>query len=78
MGGTISSHGSPWDYDRRVPIIFWRAGAEGQGQERFWPLRTVDIVPTLAAVVGIEPQGEMDGRCVELGWTEAPACPADD
>src|SRR5690606_15519481 len=22
VGGTISSHGSPWDYDRRVPIIF--------------------------------------------------------
>ena len=78
VGGTISSHGSPWDYDRRVPIIFWRAGAEGQGQERFWPLRTVDIAPTLAAVVGIEPEGEMDGRCVELGWTDGPACPADD
>jgi len=78
LGGTLSSHGSPWDYDRRVPIIFWRSGGEGQGQERFWPLRTVDIAPTLAAVVGIDPEGEMDGRCVELGWSPTPACPSGD
>ena len=78
VGGTVSSHGSPWDYDRRVPIIFWRAGGEGRGQERFWPIRTVDIAPTLAAVLGIEPQGEVDGRCVELGWSETPACPSGD
>ena len=77
IGGTIASHGSPWDYDRRVPIIFWRTGSQ-QGQERFWPIRTVDIAPTLAAVVGVEPEGEIDGRCFELGWADGPACPAGD
>lgn len=76
VGGTIASHGSPWNYDRRVPIIFWRSG--GRGQERFWPLRTVDIAPTLAAVIGIAPEHELDGRCVELGWSEAPLCPPGD
>lgn len=77
IGGTIASHGSPWDYDRRVPIIFWRTGSQ-QGQERFWPIRTVDIAPTLAAVAGVEPEGEIDGRCFELGWADGPACPAAD
>lgn len=77
-GGSISSHGSPWDYDRRVPVIFWRTGGDGQGQERFWPIRTVDIAPTLAAVIGIEPADEIDGRCLELGWGDTPTCPAGD
>ncbi|MEL0251107.1 MAG: alkaline phosphatase family protein, partial [Novosphingobium sp.] len=22
--GYVATHGSPWDYDRRVPILFWR------------------------------------------------------
>jgi hypothetical protein len=24
--GYVSTHGSPWDYDRKVPILFWRKG----------------------------------------------------
>lgn len=64
VGATISSHGSPWDYDRRVPIVFWWPGA--QGQERFLPMRTVDIAPTLAHLIGVTPDGEIDGRCMDL------------
>ena len=51
VGGNIAGHGTPWDYDRRVPIVFWKP--QGTGQERFLPIRTVDIAPTLAAVVDI-------------------------
>lgn len=76
QGGAIASHGSPWDYDRRVPIVFWKAGEALTGQERFWPIRTVDIAPTLAAVAGVSPPRDLDGRCVELGFGPAPACPA--
>ena len=28
-GDTIGGHGSLWNYDRRVPIVFWWPGAEG-------------------------------------------------
>ena len=44
--GSVATHGSPWDYDRRVPILFWRRGMTGFEQ----PLaaETVDIMPTLA------------------------------
>jgi len=64
VGGAISSHGSPWDYDRRVPIVFWWPGAEGQ--ERFLPMRTIDIAPTLANLIGVKPDAEIDGRCMDL------------
>ncbi|MNR50793.1 Alkaline phosphatase PhoD precursor [compost metagenome] len=53
VGGNIAGHGTPWDYDRRVPILFWKPSAPAQ--ERFLPIRTIDIAPTLATVIGIQP-----------------------
>ncbi len=61
--GYIETHGSPWDYDRRVPILFWRKGMTGFEQ----PLstETVNILPTLAATIGLPVSG-IDGRCLDL------------
>ncbi len=63
--GYVATHGSIWDYDRRVPILFWR-----RGMTRFeQPLsvETVDIAPTLAALIKLPvAKGEMDGRCLDL------------
>jgi predicted AlkP superfamily pyrophosphatase or phosphodiesterase len=63
--GYVATHGSIWDYDRRVPILFWR-----QGMSRFeQPLsvETVDIAPTLAAMIKLPvAKGEMDGQCLDL------------
>ena len=73
VGGAISSHGSPWDYDRRVPIVFWWPGAEGQ--ERFLPMRTIDIAPTLANLIGVQPDGPIDGRCMDLPQFAKGRCP---
>lgn len=73
-GADIASHGSVWDYDRRVPIIFWRPGA--QGQERFWQIRTVDIGPTLARQIGVAAP-QRDGVCLDLGLFAVPSCRAD-
>ncbi|MGH7021267.1 MAG: alkaline phosphatase family protein [Brevundimonas sp.] len=72
VGGAISSHGSPWDYDRRVPIIFWWPGAHGQ--ERFLPMRTIDIAPTLAHLIGVKPTDAVDGRCMDLPQFAAGRC----
>ncbi len=74
VGGAISSHGSPWDYDRRVPIIFWWPGANGQ--ERFLPMRTIDIAPTLAHLIGVRPTDEVDGRCMDLPQFATGRCEA--
>ena len=59
----VSTHGSPWDYDRRVPILFWRRSmAPAAPQEA---VETVDIMPTLAAMLGV-PLGPpaIDGHCL--------------
>ncbi len=61
----ISSHGSPWGYDRRVPIIFWWKGITGFEQPV--AVETVDIAPTLASLIGLAiPAGEIDGRVLPI------------
>jgi len=63
--GLVSTHGSPWDYDRRVPMLFWRKGLGGFEQPA--PVETVDIAPTLAALLGLGvPDGAFDGRCRDI------------
>ncbi len=71
-GGAISTHGSPWDYDRRVPILVWWPGAPSQ--ERFLSIETTDIGPTLAHLVGVTPPADIDGRCLDLGGFAVDAC----
>jgi predicted AlkP superfamily pyrophosphatase or phosphodiesterase len=59
----VATHGSVWDYDRRVPILFWRPGAVGATVEP--SAETTDILPTLAAMIGLAVQsGSVDGHCL--------------
>jgi len=68
-----ATHGSPWDYDRRVPMLFWRKGVPGFEQPA--PVETVDIAPTLAATVGLtQPAGTWDGRCLDIDGGQADTC----
>jgi hypothetical protein len=61
--GYVAGHGTPWDYDRRVPIVFWRKGMTAS--ERSDWADTVDIMPTLAAEMGVKlAPGTTDGRCL--------------
>lgn len=63
--GYVATHGSVWDYDRRVPILFWRKGLTGFEQPN--AVMTVDILPTLASVIGVPvDEGKIDGRCLDL------------
>ncbi|MEO6093059.1 MAG: alkaline phosphatase family protein [Novosphingobium sp.] len=73
--GLTSTHGSPWDYDRRVPILFWRKGMAGFEQPA--PVETIDIAPTLAAVLRLRvPDGAFDGRCLDLDAGAGDSCGA--
>ena len=73
--GYVATHGSPWDYDRRVPILFWRKGLTGFEQPS--PIETVDIAPTLAAWIGLKvPPGTFDGRCLDLDAGAGTTCGA--
>lgn len=63
--GYVATHGSVWDYDRRVPMLFWRKGLTGFEQPN--AVMTVDILPTLASLIGVPVDAnKIDGRCLDL------------
>ena len=69
--GYVATHGSPYDYDRRVPILFWRKGMTGF--EHPAGVETVDIMPTLAHQIGLPLTGaKVDGKCLDLARSGAP------
>ena len=49
----LVSHGSPWRYDTYVPIVF--AGGSLTARRIYREIQTVDVAPTLAAIVGVKP-----------------------
>lgn len=55
-----ATHGTPHDLDAHIPMLFmgpmFKAGRFAQ------PVRSVDIAPTLAEAVGVEPIEPIDGR----------------
>jgi hypothetical protein len=52
-------HGSPYEYDRRVPLVFYGGLlAPGTIQQR---AATVDVAPTLAGLIGVRPGDPIDG-----------------
>ena len=71
--GSVATHGSPWDTDRRVPILFWRKGM--RGFEQPLGVETVDIMPSLAALIGLPvAKSEIDGRCLDLIAGDGDSC----
>ncbi|MBL0940464.1 MAG: alkaline phosphatase family protein [Gemmatimonadaceae bacterium] len=64
-GGNIASHGSPRSYDSHVPLIFAGAGIVPSTRPEF--VRTVDIGPTLAALLGIKVGERVDGVPLSVG-----------
>jgi len=58
-----AQHGTGWDYDRRVPLIFWGIW---KSERRTDPASTVDIAPTLAKELGIQPAEPLDGIPLRL------------
>lgn len=72
--GYVATHGSFWDYDRRVPILFWWKGV--QNFEQPLGIETVDILPTLASLIALPvPANEIDGQCRDLDASEGSNCP---
>jgi predicted AlkP superfamily pyrophosphatase or phosphodiesterase len=60
--GYTATHGTPWDYDRRVPILFWAKGLKAAASTA--AADTADILPTLASWLNlpIDPR-TVDGKC---------------
>ncbi len=58
-GGPSAEHGGAHPEDIAVPIAFYGPGIRAQRVER--PVSTVDIGPTLAALIGVTPIESVDG-----------------
>ena len=54
-------HGSPWDYDTHIPILFYGAPFISKG-ERKEHVSQQDIAPTLGAIIGAAPAPTYTGR----------------
>lgn len=57
---TYATHGSPHDADAHVPLVFAGSGVTPGRRPEF--VRTVDLAPTLAMILGIRPLEALDGR----------------
>ena len=58
-----ATHGSPWQYDTYVPIVFAGAGLEPETVNR--RVHTTDIAPTLSAYLGIKPPSGSQGQLLQ-------------
>ncbi|MBI4540949.1 MAG: alkaline phosphatase family protein [Gemmatimonadetes bacterium] len=59
---TGTGHGSPYLYDRHVPVLLLGPGVvPGRSSEH---VRTVDVAPTLARLAGVPVPGDLDGRAL--------------
>src|SRR3546814_11169939 len=62
---STGTHGSPWDYDRKVPILFWWQGIAPE--DRRGDAMAVDIMPTLARLMRLPvPTEGFHGRGPDL------------
>jgi predicted AlkP superfamily pyrophosphatase or phosphodiesterase len=64
-----STHGSPYDYDTHVPLMFWGPSYVGQGEVKA-RAEVADLAPTLAALAGLPAPAQAQGRDLRLGRRE--------
>ncbi len=62
--GGSAEHGSPYDYDAHVPMIFY--GAPFKPGKYAEVARVVDMAPTLARVDGVRPLQKLDGHVLTV------------
>jgi len=57
---TGTTHGTPYLYDRAVPVLLWGSGVLAGVDTR--DAASVDLAPTLAARLGIAAPPDLDGK----------------
>jgi len=60
---TGTTHGSPWSYDTRVPLLW--LGARVKRGVQAQPATIADIAPTLSAILGIAKPSNSRGRVLQ-------------
>lgn len=65
-GANGTTHGTPYKYDQRVPVLLYGAGVQ---PGKYWgPASPADIAPTLAAIVHVT-MSRPDGRVLDEALT---------
>ena len=59
-----TSHGTPYDYDTKVPLVFSKKGR--QKKKINFKTKTVDIAPTIANLIGISIVDDIDGKILKF------------
>ncbi len=55
-----ATHGSPWDYDTHVPMVFM--GGRAPVGKHLEPVGVIDLASTLAPMLGVPPPPQAQGR----------------
>jgi len=56
-------HGSPWNYDTHVPLVFVGPGIPASLIQR--RVQPADVAPTLAAILGMSPPASAQGTVLK-------------
>lgn len=56
-----TTHGTPYRYDTHVPLIFWGHGVVDAAKPVKDRVRTIDVAPTLAKLLGLTAPDAIDG-----------------
>lgn len=64
LSSSGTTHGSPYGYDRDIPLLFWGSGIVPGIDAR--AAVSVDLAPTLAKLLGLSPLVEFDGKVLPL------------
>jgi Type I phosphodiesterase / nucleotide pyrophosphatase len=66
VASAVTSHGTPFDYDSHVPVIFMGAGIKAGEYDQ--SIAVNDIAPTLATILGVETPSGSVGRVLTEIW----------
>ena len=67
----VTTHGTPFDYDNHVPLIFLGPGIAPARYRR--QVKINDVAPTLASILEIETPSGSIGQVLDELWTGVPA-----
>ncbi|NVB38985.1 alkaline phosphatase family protein [Pseudenhygromyxa sp. WMMC2535] len=61
-----AGHGTPYEYDQHVPLIFWGPATWVSPGKVTTPVRTVDLAPTMAGLLAAPIPADLDGAGLPL------------
>lgn len=65
-----TTHGTPYQYDTHVPVMFYGSGVGSESRVVDDRIRTIDIAPTMAELLGIPVPEKVDGEVLRRAVAE--------